>query len=164
MIFPPIQSPYRLHEDTVHSDWIDANGHMNAWAYNTAFSKPMRKFFSMMGLGIEFRDGAGRGIFLLDCRIQYLGEVTEGMPLAFETRLVDHSDKVVHYLTWMLAGEERFPAATCEAVEIQVDLTSRRPASFSGEVMAYLGQMLSAHSKLPLPDSVGTVMGIRRKR
>ena len=163
MPFPPIETPFRLHEDTVHPDWIDGNGHMNAWQYNNAFSKPMRKFSSIMGLGLEFREGAGQGIFLLDCRIQYLDEVLEGMRLIFETRLIDHSDKVVHYFTQMLAGDELYPAATCEAVEIQVDLTTRRSSSFSPEVMDYLRAMLGAHSKLLLPESVGTSMGIRRR-
>ena len=117
----------------------------------------------MMGLGLEFSEGKGQGIFLLDSRIQYLGEVTEGMPLVFETRLIDYNDKAVHYLTQMLAGDERFAAATCEALEIQVDLTTRRSAPFSTDVLNYLRAMLSAHSKLALPASVGTVMGIRRK-
>ena len=163
MTFPPIETPFQLHEDVVHADWIDGNGHMNAWRYNTAFSQPMRKFFSMMGLGLEFTEGRGQGIFLLDCRIQYLGEVTEGMSLIFETQLIDHSDKVIHYLTCMLAGEERFAAATCEALEVQVDLKTRRSTPFSSELIRYLQEMLGAHAKLPLAESVGTVMGIRRK-
>lgn len=116
-----------------------------------------------MGLGLEFSEGSGQGIFLLDCRIQYLDEVTEGMRLVFETRLIDHSDKIVHYLTQMLAGEEQYLAATCEALEIQIDLTTRRSISFSAAVMDYLRKMLIAHSKRPLPESVGTSMGIRRR-
>ena len=163
MTFPPIETPFRLYEDVVHPDWIDGNGHMNAWEYTNAFSKPMRRFFSMMGLGLEFPEGRGQGIFLLDCRIQYLGEVMEGMPLVFETRLLDYSDRVVHYLTHMLAGEERSPAATCEALEVQVDLATRRSATFSNEVMKYLQDMLRAHAELPVPESVGSTLGIRRK-
>ena len=163
MTFPPIEIPFRLHATVVAPDWIDANGHMNAWQYNTAFRQPMQRFFAMMGLGLTFTDDAGRGIFLLDCRIQYIDEVMVGMPLVFETRLVDYSDKIIHYLTTMLAGEERYTAATCEALEIQVEHETRRPVAFSTDLMAYLRDMLRAHNELPLPASVGGVIGIRRK-
>ena len=86
----------------------------------------------------------------------------DGMRLVFETQLLDHSDKVVHYLTRMLAGDALHVAATCEALEIQVDLATRRSAPFSALVMDYLAEMARAHACLPLPQSVGTAIGIRR--
>lgn len=161
--YPKIETPFCLHDDVVRPEWIDGNGHMGALNYNVAFIEPMNKFFSMLGLGHAYREETGCATFLLDWRVQYLREVMEGTPLRFEVRLLDVSDKVMHYFAEMHAGEDRYLAATSEALEIQMDLSTRKPVTYPPELQSYLDKMLAAHKALPWPKQAAGTMGIRRK-
>ena len=137
---------------------------MGAVYYNHAFRVPIRVFSDGLELGFKFREHTGLGIFMLDWRVQYVREVLKGMPLHFELRLLDASDKVLHYYVEMFAGNDRYLASTCEVVEIQVDLGTRQTVSFSDELQAYLGSVLIAHRALPPVARAGTPLGIRRSQ
>ena len=164
MTFPPIQTPFRLHQEVVRSEWIDHNGHMNAWFYHDAFRPPIRHFFNLLELGKDFQENSGLGIFMLEFRVQYIGEVMQGMPLTFDVRLIDHSEKILHYLVEMRAGEDEYLAATAEVLEMQMNLQARRPEPFSDELQTYLQAMKTAHAVLPQSPGVGKAIGIRRSR
>ena len=41
--------------------------------------------------------------------------------------------------------------------------TEGRPVNFSDEVLAKINAIMQAHRKLPIPEHVGSVIGIRRK-
>ena len=144
------------------SEWIDRNGHMSAVHYNHAFRVPVQVLFDRFGLGLGVADPTGRGVFMLDWRVQYVREVLEGMALYFEIRLIDASDKLVHYYIEMFAGRERYLAATCESVEIQVDLETRKTMPHDVALQAYIDEMLAAHRRLPWPERASRPFGIRR--
>lgn len=162
MSLPPIESPVRVEHDDVPTEWVDDNGHMGAVFYNHAFRVPIRVFFDQLELGFKFREQTGLGIFMLDWRVQYVREVLEGMHLSFELRLLDATEKIVHYYVEMFAGPERYLAATCAVLEIQVDLKTRNTVAFSDELQSYLAEMLRAHQALPTPKRSSAPFGIRR--
>jgi len=136
---------------------------MSAVYYNHAFRVPIRVFFDGLELGFKYREQTGRGIFMLDWRVQYVREVLQGMALSFELRLTDTSDKLLHYYVEMFAGPDRYLAASCEVVEIQVDLQTRKTVPFGHPLQTYLAEMLLAHRALPEPVRAMAPFGIRRR-
>ena len=162
MTYPPIETPFRFHEDHVRTEWIDHNGHMNAWEYQTLFRHSMFKLFDSLGLGANYNDVTGNGVFLLDYRIQFLREAMLDARLVFDTRVLDVSDKIIHYFIEMRVGDEAYLAATCESLEIVVNLKTRKPTVMSPDLQNYLREVLTAHRQLPTPPSVGSHIGIRR--
>ncbi len=158
-----IQSPVVTELDEIDPDWIDRNGHMSAVYYNFAFRPPLRDLFDHIGYDDDYRRRTGHGIFMLEWRVQYVREVLQGMALRFEGRLLDMSDKVLHYCIEMYAGPEQYLASVAEAVEIEVSLETRKPVAFEAEQVRHLKAVLAEHRKLPSAHNVSRALGIRRR-
>ena len=174
MALPLIQTPFRFPGKVVPADWIEHNGHMNAWKYHEAFRLPIRNFFELLEFsqiqGVSAssdRDSSGKtkcGFFMLDFRVQYRREVLKGALLSFDVRLIDCSEKIIHYFVEMHAGQDEYLASTAEVLEIQMNMNTRRPQPFNTTLRTYLSKMLAAHNSLPAVQGVGQHMGIRRRK
>jgi hypothetical protein len=58
------RAPLLPHNDTVRSEWIDFNGHMNVAYYVLAFDRATDRLLKHLGLGEEY---ATRGNFFAGC-------------------------------------------------------------------------------------------------
>jgi len=63
----------------------------------------------------------------------------------------------------MLHADERWLAATSEAISICVDMTTRRSADWPADRLERLRALHETHARRPRPAEVGRVIGIRRK-
>ena len=160
---PPIEAPFQWVEDVARPEWMDGNGHMSALNYANAFAKAMGALLRRIGLGERQGIESRRGVFLLDWHIAYVREVLEGARLTFPTRIVDMTDKAIHYHIEMRAGEEQYLAAVSESIELNMDLDARRPVPVAPETFAWFQAAREAHAALGPPEHSGRVVKIKRK-
>lgn len=159
-----IDAPLRLYRDSVRSDWIDYNGHMNVGYYSVVFDYATDAFFDFIGLDAANREATGGTTFSMETHLTYQREVGAGAPLAFETRLLDFDAKRLHYMHHMRHAEAGFLAASCECLSLYVDLAARRATPMPERLQTRLSELLAAHRKLPPPAEAGRSVSLRRGR
>ena len=157
------EAPLDRHRETVRSEWIDYNGHMNVAYYVLVFDHAVDVMFDLLGLGVAYREETDQSTFALEGHVNYLREVAEGDPLRVTTQLLDFDEKRLHYIHQMYHETEGWLAATSEWMSLHVDMKAKRAAPFPDEIHARIASLMDAHRDLPPPDQVGRRIGIRRK-
>jgi acyl-CoA thioesterase FadM len=157
-----IETPVVLYRENVLPTWIDDNGHMTAAAYLAAFTTAGDAFLDYIGLSTKQMDETGFTSFALSSKITFLRETFEGVPLRFETRLVDLSPKVFHHATAMIDETDGQLLAVTEYLEACISAETRRIATMPAARHQYLTAMLAAHQELPDLPGVGEAIAVRR--
>ncbi len=155
-------APLALHHETVDPAWIDYNGHMNLAYYVLAFDHATDAFFDYIGLGEAYLKDNNRSTFTLEAHVTYDRELMAGDPMRFETQLLDHDAKRLHYMHLMYHGEEGYLASTNELISLHVDMTQRRSSPMPQSVIERLDEVAAAHSVLPKPPQAGRVISLGR--
>ena len=144
-------------------EYIDPNGHMNVGYYSVLFDKALDLPWDILGLGSAGIAASGRSSFALETHVTYQRELREGDPLDFTFQLIDFDGKRMHYFMTMLHGNERWLAATSEAISICVDMATRRSTAWPADRLVLLRALHETHSRRPRPTEIGRRIGIRRK-
>ena len=157
-------APLRLYRDSVRSEWIDDNGHMNVGYYSVVFDYATDAFLELIGLDAANREATGGTTFTLETHLTYQREVHEGAPLVFETRLLGFDAKRLHYIHHMYHGEAGFLAASCECLSLHVDLAARRAVPMPERFQTSLTEILEGHRELPQPAEAGRAVRLHQAR
>lgn len=157
-----IAAPLALHRESVDPAWIDYNGHMNLAYYVLAFDHATDAFFDYLGLGVAYLEANNCSTFALESHVTYGREMKAGEPMQFETQLLDHDAKRLHYMHMMYHAEEGYLASTNELVSLHVDMTQRRSAPMPPSVLERLDQVAAAHNALPRPPQAGQSISLDR--
>tara|TARA_R110002110_G_scaffold85816_3_gene223667 strand:- start:43661 stop:44167 length:507 start_codon:yes stop_codon:yes gene_type:complete len=157
-----ISAPLSLHRESVQPDWIDYNGHMNLAYYMLAFDHATDAFFDFVGLGETYLKANNASTFTLEGHITYDRELMAGSPMRFETQLLAHDAKRLHYIHFMFHADEGYLASTNELISLHVDMTARRAAPMPDGVISRLDAVAATHDKLPHPKQAGRVISIVR--
>jgi len=158
----PPAAPLALHSESVDPAWIDYNGHMNLAYYVLAFDHATDAFFDYLGLGEAHLEADNCSTFALESHVTYGREMKSGDPMRFETQLLDHDSKRLHYMHFMYHAEEGYLASTNELISLHVDMTQRRSAPMPQSVIERLDQVAAAHSALPRPSQAGRMISLGR--
>jgi len=143
--------------------FIDPNGHMNVGYYSVLFDQALDLPWDRLGVGSASTEATGFSTFTLESHVTYQREVHEGHPLDFTFQLIDFDGKRMHYFMTMLHGNERWLAATSEAISICVDMATRRSTAWPADRLVLLRALHETHSRRPRPTEIGRRIGIRRK-
>jgi len=143
--------------------FIDPNGHMNVGYYSVLFDQALDLPWDRLGVGSASTEATGCSTFTLESHVTYQREVHAGDPLDFTFQLIDFDAKRLHYFMTMLHANERWLAATSEAISICVDMATRRSTAWPADRLARMQVLLETHARRPRPAEVGRVIGIRRK-
>lgn len=146
----------------IRPEWIDYNGHMNVAYYVLAFDEGTDRFLADMGLDADYLR-AGGSTFALEMHVTYDRELHLDAPYEVRTQLVDADTKRLHLFHRMFHAEEGWLAATNEVITMHIDMATRRSAPFPAVIQDSVDRMLTAHGKIPRPDGLGRVIGIRRR-
>jgi acyl-CoA thioester hydrolase len=155
-----IPAPFDAYRDTVRPEWIDHNGHMNMGYYVVVFDYATDAFLAWVGLDAEHRRRHAVTTFCLEAHVTYHREVRRGDPLRFTTLLLGHDAKRVHYIHAMYHAQAGYLAATNELMSLHVSLATRRGAPMTGDVLARLGLIQTAHDAHPRPPQAGRRIGL----
>ena len=155
-------APLALHRETVDPAWIDYNGHMNLAYYVLAFDHATDAFFDYIGIGVAYLEANHCSTFTLETHVTYDRELMAGDPMRFETQLLDHDAKRLHYMHMMYHAEEGYLASTNELISLHVDMVQRRSSPMPQPVIERLDQVAVAHRALPRPPQAGRVISLGR--
>lgn len=163
MLPETMQAPVEVTGQRVLPEWIDYNGHMNVAYYVLAFDRALDSVFDGLGIGAEYVRRSGHSFFILEAHVTYIREVVAGDPLRFAFQLLDADEKRLHYVISMFHAADGFLAARSEQICMHIDMAGRRAAPIPKAARQRLKSVLAAHSGLPRPPEVGSVIAIRRR-
>ena len=147
------------YRDHVRPEWIDYNGHMNVAYYVLAFDRATDVLFDGLGLGHAHRQATNQGFFVVEAHVTYGREVVEGDPLRFDCRVVEVGERKLRYFLEMFHAGKGYRAATIEFLGLNVDLVSRRSASFPPAVRQRLEAAVTRDRARGLPAEIGRAVG-----
>jgi len=119
----------------VRPEWVDHYGHMNLAYYLVVFDMATDALWPTLNLGPEFR-ARGLGTFAAESWQAYIREVTEGMPLACDSAVLQFDSKRMLCRHVMRHAEEGWIVGENELLYLCVDLEARRVAAWPEDVLA----------------------------
>lgn len=158
------EAPISRWREKILPEWTDYNGHMNVAYFTLIFDHATDVFYPLVGLGKPYRERTGKSTFAVECHISYLREASVGDEVEVTTQLLGFDEKRLHYFHTMSNVEKGFQMATLEQLAVHVDLSKRKVEPLPDEPRRLLAEMMEAHSALPRPPQVGSVMALRPKR
>jgi acyl-CoA thioester hydrolase len=147
----------------VEPQWIDYNGHLNMAYYHVLFDRAVDEVFSLVGLTRDYVETRHASTFAAECHVLYKRELTEGDLVRITAQLIAFDDKRLHYYLEMRHANEGWLAATSENLSLHVDMIHRKVTPFPADILANIALMKAAHSMMPLPATIGRIIGMPRK-
>ena len=154
----PFEPPLVLHRETVRSEWIDYNGHMNVAYYVMAFDHATDTLFDTLGIGAAYCRRENRSVFAVEQHIAYKRELTDGQRLVVSSHLIGFDDKRLHFFQRMAPEGGGYLAATMESLGVHVDMAARRAAPFPAEAREALARLHAQHADIARPAEAGRAM------
>ena len=148
-----------VYRTSVDPAWIDHNGHMNVAYFVLAFDQATDAAYEHWNIGEKYPATSGCSVFTLGMNVDYFGELFSGENIRVETTLVDYDQKRIHYVHEMFNETSASLAASNECLCMNVNLDTRKSATFPDDV---LGQLENAVDHEAKPTSLGRVLAIRR--
>ncbi|HER26383.1 MAG TPA: thioesterase-like protein [Rhodospirillales bacterium] len=142
-------------EETVQSNWIDYNGHMNVAYYLLVFDHASDTLLDQLELGAAYRAQKNCSMFVVETHITFDREVLEGELLRVENRIVGYGDKRLHIYQQMSGGATGEMAATNEVMLLHVDMSQRRTSRFPQGALDRIQSIFNSQEKPELPEGTG---------
>lgn len=156
------REPLVLHRESVRTEWIDYNGHLNVAYYGVVFDHATDTLLDSLGIGEQWARDGSFSTFALESHILYCRELVEGAPILVSTQLLDCDSKRIHYFHRMFHAQDGYLAATLEQISLCVDLTARRGSPFPPEAQERIAALFASHRPLPRPEQAGRRIAIPR--
>ncbi|MEH6525987.1 MAG: thioesterase family protein [Sneathiella sp.] len=153
-----------IHQQSVLTEWIDYNRHMNVAFYVLVFDQSLDVFLDEIGLTREYREGANCTVYVLETHVTYLQEVHEGDLLEMTVRVIDCDEKRMHLFLEMYHRDKGYLAATSEQMIMHLDKTGPKAAPMPATMLTALEANKASFKETPKPKQSGNVIGIRRRQ
>lgn len=153
-----------IHQQSVLTEWIDYNRHMNVAFYVLIFDQSLDVFLDEIGLTREYRETENCTVYVLETHVTYLQEVHEGDLLEMTVRVLDCDEKRMHLFLEMYHRDKGYLAATSEQMIMHLDQAGPNAAPMPASMQATLATKKALYIGDPLPKQSGNVIGIRRKQ
>jgi acyl-CoA thioester hydrolase len=147
-----------LHRETVRPEWIDYNGHMNVAYFVLAFDYAVDALWAALGIDDAYRERSGCSTFAVESHVTYQREMKLGEEMLFSVQLLGYDEKRIHHFYRMYHAREGYLAATCEWLNLHVDLSMRRVAPMPEAFQQRLARRLEAAAPLGWPAEAGRVI------
>src|SRR5579884_1772522 len=133
---------------TVPESYRDENGHMNMRWYLAIYDDAGYPLQERLGLDQDFHARHHTGGFDLEHHIHYLKEVLPGDEVSVYARLLQRTDKRIHYLMFLVNESRGTLASIFECVNSFADMRARRTAPYPAEIAARIDHLIALHSAL----------------
>ncbi|TVQ43864.1 MAG: thioesterase-like protein [Gammaproteobacteria bacterium] len=144
-----------LHREIVRSEWIDYNGHMNVAYFVLAFDYAVDALWAMLGIDDSYRDRTGCSTFAVESHVTYQREMKLGDEMLFSMQLLGHDAKRIHHFYRMYHAREGYLAATCEWLNLHVDLAVRKVTPMPEAVQSRLAGLAEEQRRISRPEKAG---------
>ncbi len=154
-----------IHRETVRPEWIDYNGHMNVAYFVLAFDYAVDALWASLGIDDAYRERTGCSTFAVESHVTYQREMKRGEEMLFSVQLLGYDEKRIHHFYRMYHATEGYLAATCEWLNLHVDLAVRKVTPMPEAVRSRLAALDNEHCALPTPAEAGRgITGAGRSR
>jgi acyl-CoA thioester hydrolase len=150
------------HSETILSEWVDYNGHMNVAYYVLIFDHATDVLLDYVGLNEKHRNITSESVFVVESHIVYEQEVLEGTKIEIETLVLDVDDKRLQVFMTMREVETGMTAATIEIMMLYVDLKIRKSTPFPTHIKLELARLKENNSSLIQPSQIGRQIGLKK--
>lgn len=137
-----------FYRETIPEEYLDLMGHMNIRWYMAIFDEATWKFFPSFGMDVAYYQRANAGGFALKHFIRYLAEVRAGETVSVHSRMIDRSEKRIHFMHFMVNQTREVLAATLEALGTHADMSIRRSAPFPPDLALKIDQKITQSNAL----------------
>jgi acyl-CoA thioester hydrolase len=151
-----------VHAGRVRAEWIDVNEHMNVAYYVLAFDLGVDALWARFGITDDYLREQRGSTFAVDCQVGYKRELTLGDPYVITAQILAYDEKRVHQLQRMYHAEHGFLAATCEWMNLHVDLDARRVTPWPKPVLDAIGAFAAAQGDKRRPADAGKRIRVGR--
>jgi carnitine 3-dehydrogenase len=141
----------------VPQNWTDYNGHMNEANYLQASSQATDRFMDLIGADAAYI-ASGNSYFTAETHIRYLAEVKAGEQISITTQVLSGEGKKMQLFHRMF-GPDGDLVATCETLQLHMNLKTRGTSLPSEEVAARLNTYVDAHASMLTPEGAGRHVG-----
>ena len=158
-----LSSPYRTKNQTVLSEWIDYNGHMNVAYYTLAFDKALDFFFEdALNIGPSFVEKNKEGPFALKASYNYFSELLEGESFFVNISILDFDPKRVHVFGEMRKDKSLELSAVFETVLMNMDLSARKVKQYPDRVLELFNLFKLSLGKDRIPKEIGKKITLKK--
>lgn len=151
-----------VHSGRVRAEWIDVNEHMNVAYYVLAFDLGVDALWAQFGITDDYLREQRGSTFAVDCRVGYERELTLGEPYVITAQILAYDEKRVHQFQRMYHAEHGFLAATCEWLNLHVDLDARRVTPWPKAVLDAISTFAAGQGGQQQPPEVGKQIRVGR--
>ena len=142
-------STFRLHQEPLQQDWLDAYGHLNEAYYLVPFSNATWKLQDQFAIGTSYFDQTGCALYTLETHLRYVSEVRAPATLSIESMVLGVDAKRLHVGHIMWSGPRE--CATFECMLLHYDTRASAAAPFPESVRT----QLQSATLVPTPEWVG---------
>ena len=146
---------YTVTTGVVKPEWIDINGHMNVAYYVLVFDQAVDVLWAELGITDEYIREARGTTFAVESHVTWQRELREGQPWRVTSQILAYDAKRLHQFQRMYHAGEGWLAATCEWLNLHVDLNSRRVGPWPASVLRKLEDFTARQAGLPFPEEAG---------
>ncbi|MEZ0468676.1 thioesterase family protein [Phaeobacter sp. SYSU ZJ3003] len=117
-------STFRVHEEPLQQEWLDAYGHLNEAYYLVPFSNATWKLQDRFGIGTAYFEETGCALYTLETHLRYVGEVRAPATLSIEAAILGVDSKRLQIGHTMWSADQE--CATFECMLLHYDTRQQR--------------------------------------
>jgi len=133
-------------------------GHMNVSWYTQLFSSSTLGTLKLMGMDKDYFVSQRAGSFALESHIQYLAEVLVGKNVSIRTRLLGSTQRMFHFLHFLVNEDDQVLSSTCEFVGAHMDLAKRGIAPMPDAIRQATQKLCDQHAQLSWQPPICGIM------
>ena len=142
-------------------EWIDVNDHMNVAYYVLAFDQGVDSLWDRFGITDEHIREMNSSTFAVESHVVYRRELVLDDPYVVTAQVLAYDAKRIHQFQRLYHADEKFLAATCEWMNLHVDLTTRRVAPWPETILDDIAKVAANQGDWPWPADAGRRMQIK---
>ena len=155
-----LSAPISLHGESVRSEWIDRNGHMNLAYYVVVFDHATDALFDALGIGEAYTETTNNSLFVVEAHMLYERELVEGERVQVRSFVLGADAKRLHFAHEMLSKSGGERAAMQELMALHVDMSARRAVPFPADRQGAIAEVAALHAQLRRPAGLGRRVGL----
>lgn len=141
--------------------WIDINRHMNVAYYVLAFDQGVDALWQRFGITAESIAATGQSTFAVECHVTYQAELDLDDAFVVTSVVLAYDTKRIHQFQRMFRARDGVLVATCEWMNLCVDLGVRKVAPWRDDVLARIDAFARGQERAALPPEAGRRMAVR---
>lgn len=161
MATPGRATGIEVYRGRVEPGWIDVNQHMNVAYYVLAFDLGVDALWSRFGITAEWIAATQGSTFAVEAHVTYQAELNLDDEFFVTSEILAFDAKRIHQFQRMYRASDGVLVASCEWMNLFVDLSIRKVAEWPADVLARIRAIAKAQCGSEWPPEAGRRMAVR---